>query len=180
MYWYILGGLNGVSHFWPKMYWYILGGLNGALANVSHFWLKMYWYILGGLDGAPANVSCFWMFSNRGFVWCWGCNPVTHRPRLRKEEAVVFYYWFPRICHHIFWRQEFFLTPLPGKSLPGYKWKNHLAVRHFPARVPWLIQKGPWQSTFPTRVTWYKPTYNVMGPCWEHPSEQPCLLQIPM
>ena len=43
-------------------------------------------------------------------------------------------------------------------------WKNYLAVRHFPAQVPWLIQKGPWQSTFPTRVAWYKPTYNVMGP----------------
>ncbi len=91
---------------------------------------------------------------------------MTHRPRLRKEEGVVFCYWFPGICHHFFWRQENFLTPLPGKSLPGYKWKNHLAVGHFPARVPWswLIQKGPWQSTFPTRVAWYKPTYDVMDP----------------
>jgi hypothetical protein len=30
MYWYILDGLTGVSHFGHKMYWYILGGLNGV------------------------------------------------------------------------------------------------------------------------------------------------------
>ncbi len=37
MYWYILGCLNGVSHFWSKMYWYILGGVNGAPTNVFYF-----------------------------------------------------------------------------------------------------------------------------------------------
>jgi hypothetical protein len=26
------------------------------------------------------------------------------------------------------------------------------------------FQQGPWWSIFPTRVSWYKPTYDVMGP----------------
>jgi hypothetical protein len=26
------------------------------------------------------------------------------------------------------------------------------------------FQQGPWRSIFPTRVSWYKPKYDVMGP----------------
>ena len=55
-----------------------------------------------------------------------------------------------------------------AREIPtGVFQKNHLVVRHFPAQVPWLIQKGPCQSTFLTRVAWYKPTYDVRGPLVE-------------
>jgi hypothetical protein len=47
-----------------------------------------------------------------------------------------------------------------------------------PAHAPWLIQKSFRRATFHTRVAWYKPTYDVMGPIATMRASHPTIVMI--